>query len=496
MPECDVAHGLQLTHWTPSTMGNREETSSAPPSRRDSLAIASTLPVELLQMIFSYYAEYKDFYVKWCNSRPIWVAVTHVCRRWRAAALSCSSLWTSIDTLRLAKGWIKAFMERSEPSLIDVRIDDTTPGIGGGVSVDELIALFAGCTRLRSLHIIGGTSIVCKILDVLHTATQIRSLSLNISVERSVELPDNLFGGQAPIREVCFVVTASYIVAPHWLLRGITHFTSNQQIPLQILLDTLGQMPVLHSFTLERCILNWKGTDAPRDVQIQLPNLMYFTVDVDAGSPIIFALLHRRLSLPDGAKRRLHSHLNDDSYASKLWSPSILAIPPSLREVIQAANGLQRIQFSGGSRVGSFRLWTGDMGYEEAKLSLEFSWDFSNSKRKASPVSDLAALCGLLRVERARILTLLMNSEDPIGLGKSFWWTLLRKLPSVEVLELCPDAVRELHYARREGGVPPVFPELRGLRVVRAANSTVSTTSDLTEMTEDLMRILQGEAKH
>jgi hypothetical protein len=64
------------------------------------------------------------------------------------------------------------------------------------------------------------------------------------------------------------------------------------------------------------------------------------------------------------------------------------------------------------------------------------------------------------------------------------------------VLELCPDAVRELHYARREGGVPPVFPELRGLRVVRAANSTVSTTSDLTEMTEDLMRILQGEAKH
>jgi F-box-like len=85
-------------------MVNREKTSKTSPSRRDSRAIASTLPVELLQVIFSNYAEYKDLYVKWCNSRPVWVAVTHFCRRWRAAALSCSSLWTSINTLRLAKG--------------------------------------------------------------------------------------------------------------------------------------------------------------------------------------------------------------------------------------------------------------------------------------------------------------------------------------------------------------------------------------------------------
>jgi hypothetical protein len=32
-----------------------------------------------------------------------------------------------------------------------------------------------------------------------------------------------------------------------------THFTSNQQILLRILLDILRKMPALHSFTLERC---------------------------------------------------------------------------------------------------------------------------------------------------------------------------------------------------------------------------------------------------
>ena len=481
-------------------MGDRVGMCETSPSRRDTPAIASTLPVELLQMIFSYYTEFKDCYAGVYRTCPAWIAVTHVCRRWRAAALDYSSLWTSISTDTLGKGWIKAFMERSDPSLIDVTlgISRLPSGKWAGLSVDDFFALFAGCTRLRSFHIFGEISIVCKLLDTLHTATHIRSLSLHIVGQRPVELPDNLFGGQAPIREVCFIAATSYIDAPHWLLRGITHLTSNQQIPLQNLLDTLAQMPVLHSFTLERCVLSWRGTDAPRDVRIRMPNLMYFTVDVDAGSPIIFALLNRRLSLPDGAKRRLHSHQNVDSYASKPWSPSILAIPPSLREVIQAAKGLQNVQLSGGPLVGSFRLWTGDVGYEEAEFSLGFSWKFILTDRGKPTAFDLATLCGLLCVERVRMLTLLINSETLEGLGpsgRSFWWTLLGRLSTVEELELCPDAVRNLHYARR-GGVGVVFPELRSLRMVQAANSTVSTTSHSTEMIKDLMKILQGEAKH
>ena len=146
---------------------------------------ASNLPVELLQPIFSYYSELKKLSVGLYHACPAWIAVTHVCRRWRAAALNYPSLWTLINTDTLAN-----------PSLIDVtfRMIYLSGGMSG-LRLDVLFALFAGCTRLRSPHIIGETSIVCKLLDTLHSATPVRSLCLDIADRRpvtSVEHPDDL----------------------------------------------------------------------------------------------------------------------------------------------------------------------------------------------------------------------------------------------------------------------------------------------------------------
>lgn len=310
-----------------------------------------------------------------------------------------------------------------------------------------------------------------------------------------MELPDNVFGGQAPIREASFIAV-SYIVAPQWLLRGITHFTSNQQIPLQNLLDTLRQMPVLHSFTLERCVVDWRGPDAryPQGAPIPMQNLMYFTVDIDEGSPVIFALLLQRLALPDYAKKRIRSHKSSDSQYLRFWSRLMFAIPFSVPEIIVAANGLQHVQLSGGFSEGSFRLWTGDSGYEDAEFSFEISWKAEKPGADyLSPVVNLEPLCDILGVERVRMLTLLLNPQDPIGLESSFWWTLLKKLPAVEELELCVDAVRELRSAWSTGCPPAVFPELRSMHIVRAADSTEST---IAEMMEELRRSLQGKTEH
>ena len=232
----------------------------------------------------------------------------------------------------MGKRWIEVFLGRSRASLIDVTLA-LRPYTRCFLDLDDVVALFTGCTRLRSLHIVGELYTVYRLLDTLHTATHIRSLSLDINFGfrwlplPDVGLPENLFGGQAPIREARFI-TARHIVAPRWLLRGITHFTSDQQIPLGTLLDTLHQMPVLHSLTLERHILNWKGTDAPRDVQIPMPNLMYLTVDVDERSSVVFALLHRRLALPNGTKKRLRTHKSSDSFNPTDKNSYILAIPP------------------------------------------------------------------------------------------------------------------------------------------------------------------------
>jgi hypothetical protein len=489
-----MAHGF--THSTPQIVGDKtQEMSETSPTKSGSLTLISNLPLELLQLIFGYCTEFEDLPVELYRACPSWIAVTHVCSRWRGAALNNSSLWTSINTKTMRKRWIEAFLERSKASLIDLTIAlDTfmsSFSTRHPLDEDEVIALFsAGCTRLRSLHIIGEFSIVYKLLDTLHTATNIRSLSLDthsMSIPwTSHVLPENLLGGQAPIREARFI-TDDHIVAPRWLLRGITHFTSNQYIPLRILLDTLHQMPVLHSLMFEGCILNWKGTDSPRDVQIPMQNLMYLTVDVDAKSSVAFALLNQRLALPNGAKKRLRTDMRS---SSEDRNTSILEIPPSLRQIIRAANGLQHIQFSSGIEEGSlsFRLWTGDTGYEEAEFSFEFSWEFywESDRDFRVPIRDMVLLCDLLGVEGVRTLRIPRVSLEWRWFKKLF--DLLKKLHALEELELCADAMRELCSALDEGRTRAVLPELRSVRILEAG----STTSDVAERTEELMRVLRG----
>ncbi|KAI0272843.1 hypothetical protein BGY98DRAFT_152540 [Russula aff. rugulosa BPL654] len=263
------------------------------------------------------------------------------------------------------------------------------------------------------------------------------SLSLSVidTDMRPVVLPDNILGGQVPVPTVRFFTISSSIIAPRWFLRGITHFTSYQLISLRSLLDILRQMPALHSFTLEGRVFNVRGPAAPRDIQIPMPNLMYFTVNVHKRSPTLFVQLLQQLVLPEGAKKsvRLHKSL---SHNPKIWSPFVLGIPSYIRKVIEAANGLRHVQLSGGSQKGSFRLWTGDLGYEEAEFSFEFSWGAQGTGNgPLYPVIDLAALCDLLGVERVRTLTLRTNSQDCLGSGESFRRILLRKLPDAEVME-------------------------------------------------------------
>jgi hypothetical protein len=100
--------------------------------------------------------------------------------------------------------------------------------------------------------------------------------------------------------------------SPH-LLRGVTHFTSGEQIPLSYLLDALRQMPALTHFTLQHCSAHWQETDVPRDLMVDIPHLTNLVVRAD--SPRFFVLLNEHLSLPKGAKRLFMLH----TYAVAGW---------------------------------------------------------------------------------------------------------------------------------------------------------------------------------
>ncbi|KAI0272852.1 hypothetical protein BGY98DRAFT_153059 [Russula aff. rugulosa BPL654] len=325
------------------------------------------LPVEILQKIFTCVAEPRlpdeDPFLQ---VYPEWIVITYVCRYWRAVALNHHSLWGTI-TPNLSFTWLKTLMARSDPAQVDVELRIGQQFIKRmRLSVDEAISLLSDCTRMRSLRLLGPRGDVCAVLDALRMTTPIHSLSLSLwEPGPPIFLSEDLFGGQAPVRQIHFTADRC-IVAPRWLLRGITHFTSGEQILLLDLLDALRQMPALTRFTLQHCRANWEDADAPREPLIELPHLEELLVH--ANSPRYFALLNQRLAIPRGAKRRLELR----TLAVAGWARWLRWFN-SLQPIIEAANGLRHVYLSGGAKEGTFRVWSGDVAttYEDAEFSFE-----------------------------------------------------------------------------------------------------------------------------
>lgn len=116
--------------------------------RMNERALVSRLPVEILIHIFSY-CPASDLHPHVRHRPPPpWLAVTHVCRRWRNAALSCPFLWVEIISTNF--NWAVAMLERSKDLPVHVSVDD------GGSSqvpceVKTARLLFSKIYRMQSL---------------------------------------------------------------------------------------------------------------------------------------------------------------------------------------------------------------------------------------------------------------------------------------------------------------------------------------------------------
>ncbi|KAH9046745.1 hypothetical protein EDB84DRAFT_1558096 [Lactarius hengduanensis] len=398
------------------------------------------LPVEILQHIFTCCAEPRS-----PDSNPFpevypeWIAITYVSRHWRAVALNHRSLWGLI-TPNLLPDWLRALIVRSEPAPVDANLrvgQETVKRIC--LCIDEVIGALAGCTRLRSLRLVGPRRDVSAVLDVL------------------LRLPEGLFGGEAPLRYIHFTANRC-IVAPSQLLRGVTHFTSGEQIPLLLLLNALHQMPMLTHFTLQYCRAQWQETDAPCDLVIEMPHLTNLVVHAD--SPRFFVLLNEHLSLPKGAKRWLELHALAIAGWSR-WARWFATLPP----IIEAANGLKHAYLSGGAKEGTFRVWTGDMDSvcEDAEFCFDMYW-YGSPTNPPDPYPTGAS--------RVRNLELEGHSELP----HSLWWELLQKLQAVEQLEIHSSAANALYSAWDDVDAPTVLPALQRVRFVRTEKATTATS--------------------
>ncbi|KAH9055330.1 hypothetical protein EDB87DRAFT_1824702 [Lactarius vividus] len=496
-------------------------------SLRPSCAAQShTLPVELLAHIFTFCAEAPDSSPL---QYPSWLPITHVCHYWRTISLNHAPLWASV-TCGLSLRWVKAFMERSRTMLMDfdIRVDPLWPypRNNPGLYHGDIIQILADFTRVRSLRLTGRCCTIRPIVDSLRSSLPIQSLSFCLYDDgEKFVLSDDLFGGNAPIRHLQFLANGT-IVAPHWLLRGVTHFTSTE-IKLSELLDVLRHMSALTYFEFRPGYQCWRTSDVDNlcSSPIQMPQLR--NLIVRPTGPAHFRLLNQLISLHAGAKRRLEL----GAQGSYDWIVNEDCMD-GLASVVEAVNGFQHIHLSGGRKEGWFRMWTGGAAttWDDAEFCLCAEWTevpkYQRYLHGNVSAAHLIALCDVLGA--ARVHRLVINSPS-LGMSKSYWWELLEKLPGIEDLELYSTSVDALggawkeNTAKRARKAPAVLPVLRTVRILASkldqpshqyaiigdiparrivrppksaegdiTSSPVSAEKELEDMSSGLLRLLLG----
>ncbi|KAI0046761.1 hypothetical protein FA95DRAFT_1572960 [Auriscalpium vulgare] len=95
--------------------------------QRNALPPVARLPPETLRNIFAFCSEVDEPWIeKGPGSYLGWLAVTHVCQRWRDVALSHTGLWAEI-LHSLGCGWTEAFAERAQMMPLLVHLDAPYP---------------------------------------------------------------------------------------------------------------------------------------------------------------------------------------------------------------------------------------------------------------------------------------------------------------------------------------------------------------------------------
>lgn len=110
---------------------------------------------------------------------PHWVAVSHVCRRWREIALKCKALWTTVPLVSVS--WAERALTLSCPHPIILHIDSKDKSLDRGyMSVSALCLALTHVDRIRKIHMHSpwGTRHGDRIMDVVFGALSRGALEL------------------------------------------------------------------------------------------------------------------------------------------------------------------------------------------------------------------------------------------------------------------------------------------------------------------------------
>jgi hypothetical protein len=243
----------------------------------------------------------------------------------------------------------------------DVRVPVQPYGVN---SLAALELLSTSEPRIRTLGLQGRPADVLNVLNRLCRPSPLGLLRLSLLNRGGpVDIPESLYGGDAPHLRRLTIDSDACIRMPLWLLSNITHFTNNRCVSLDHLLEALQAMPQLEVLCIVRL---WDCPDSadldnlPRLPRTKLPRLSLLSICDRI--PNSFLILSSWIDGPPTLRR--HFFWEDDFYLMNrvTWSlRTLLPFIPSDSTAGANDGSLPIAQICGYksmSRPESFETWS------------------------------------------------------------------------------------------------------------------------------------------
>ena len=252
-------------------------------SIKNSFAPINWIPPEILSLAPDYYDEDIDRHL---------ITLTHVCRSWRNAFISRSSLWTRLDFTNVDK--TRTYLRRSKSSPLELYLERNK----SSTYLNNAFFLAAPhIHRLKSLTIHGDV-LPDAIRHFYCHAPRLEKLDINLSCLRAPAFDSALFKGDlSSLRELSLVGVVRSL--PWNGLANLTTFKLKSSIPglcsVTRLLNFFECAPLPHTITLVDSTPTSSNAPAGRIVSLPRLNALY----IIARPPHSILLNHLRI--PTGA---------------------------------------------------------------------------------------------------------------------------------------------------------------------------------------------------
>ena len=401
-------------------------------TRRNALAPVSRLPNELLYKIFTTFAglEQSDY----INGTDIsWIRpITAVCSHWRAVALECPRLWSSIIFSR--PSWAAEMLKRSKMAPLIIKADLTylTPKM-----VDAVQMALQHVSRIRELHLTASKATMEKLIDNLNEpAPLLQSLCLSnpryshFLLDDGYTLPVNLFEhGRHHLQRLELVKCNVKWDSP--LLNGLIHVklhkTSTMSRPsIAQLLGALERMPRLETLDMEDS-LPFLSDDASATYDSgRVVNLSCLSLLRLSSGTLEIAFLLRHLSYPPTTS------LNLRCLAEPSTDYNFSCIFPAISFIGSGSEGSKPLQsliiLSMSPKSIRIAAWTASGCTDETtsapQIDLELHW-YTIREDRAETV--MVEVCNSLPLSRLRTLSV----YHLVQVAKNSWLNPFGRLASL-----------------------------------------------------------------